>query len=312
MRVCFLGSGRLACLVLEELLRSHHEVAGVVCPPKRPAGRGRKLRPCPVAEYAEGEGANLIEAEDVNSPSTLEALRRLAPEALVVADFGQILGPQILGLPPKGAMGVHPSLLPRHRGPAPVVRALLAGEGETGVTTFMMEGRVDAGPIALQERVPIEDDDDAQTLTEKLGRLGGKLAVRSLDLLERGELPRIPQDESRASYAPKVRKEEAWIDWREPARSIWNKVRAFVLWPVARTSWRGRELLVYKARPREGGREGKPGEILRIEEGIWVATGEGVLELLEVQTAGRRRMGAEEWVRGARIREGEVLGDIDP
>ncbi|HIE08239.1 MAG TPA: methionyl-tRNA formyltransferase, partial [Armatimonadetes bacterium] len=233
MRVAFLGSGQFAVPILEGVSKSRHEVVLVVCPLDRPAGRGLKLKPCPVAEFAQGAGLKLHKTGDVNSPASIEAICEAKPEVILVADFGQILGPEALSIPPRGALNVHPSLLPKFRGPAPIPRAILAGERETGVTVILMSEEVDAGEIILQERVAIEDEDDNITLREKLSVLGAKLAVEALDLIEEGRAQRTPQDPSKASHAPWVRKEEAWLNWSEPATSIWRKVRAFAGWPVA-------------------------------------------------------------------------------
>lgn len=310
MRVVFLGSGEFAVPILKEVSRSKHEVALVICSPDRPAGRGLKMRSCPVAKFSEEAGLSVHKLEGVNSPESIQALREVQPEVLLLSDFGQILGSEVLSLPPKGAVNVHPSLLPRYRGPAPIPRVILAGERETGVTVIFMEEEVDAGEILLQGSIPIEDEDDNLTLRDKLAKLGAKLAVRALDLIEEGRAPRLPQESWQASYAPWVRKEEAWLDWSEPAVTIWRKVRAFAGWPVARTLFRGRTLLVHRAGlVAEERKEAEPGRIMSIEEeGVGVAAGRGAVKLVEVQVEGKKRMLASEWARGARVRPGNLLG----
>lgn len=307
MRVAFLGNDRWSVPSLRALAGSGHEVALVGTRAPRPAGRGRRPRPTPVADAARELGLPLVEVETVKRGSGLEGLRAAAPEVLVVVAYGEILPPEVLSLPAVAPVNVHFSLLPALRGADPVRRALLEGVDRTGVTTMRMDEGMDTGPVLLQREEPIRPDDDAGSLGERLAATGGELLVETLDRLGVGDLEERAQDHELATVAPKLRPEEEWIDWGEDAAAVRRRVRALAPDPGARTRFRGRVLKVLRASEAAG--QGTPGEVLRAsEDGLVVVAGRGAVELEEVLPEGRRRMTGREFVRGHRPEPGERLG----
>ncbi len=307
VRFIFFGTPEFSARVLEGLLAGEARPVAVVTRPDRPRGRGWKERPSPVKELALREGIEVWQPENLSSPAFLEEVRRAEPEVLVVAGYGAILPSALLALPPWGGLNLHPSLLPRYRGMAPVIRALMNGEKVTGVTVMRMTPRVDAGEIVMQEEVEIAPDDDREILERKLARVGTKLLLRALRLIARGEgLPAKPQDESRATYAPPLRPEEEWIDWTRPAREIVNLVRALSPAPGASAFLGSRRVKILRAELTEG--RGVPGEVLGVDkEGFTIAAGEGAVRVLAVKPAGGRAMDAGAYLRGHRLLPGEVV-----
>lgn len=309
MRIAFFGTPEPAARYLEPLVRAGHELVAVVTQPDRPAGRGRQPRPSPVRQVAEELGLRVMTPEDAADPEFLDQLRALAPEVGVVVAYGQILRTELLTLPPRGFLNVHYSLLPAFRGAAPVYAALRAGLSETGVTVQYMARRLDAGDILLQRRVPIADDDNRGTLTEKLTAVGIEALIEALELLQSGRAPRTPQDEGRASYVGRVATEDCRIDWSAPAEAICNLVRACTPWPGAWCTLRGKRLKLTAVRKVQealnAGRE--PGTFVEIGNGggAVVLTGQGGIELLRVQPEGRREMSGDEFLRGARLAIGD-------
>ncbi len=308
MRILFLGSGAFACPCLERLAgRPGDMIVGVVAQPDRPAGRGLAARSCPAAELARRLGLPLRTPDRVNAPEEAAALTALRPDLVVVAAYGQLLKPHLLALAPMGAINVHPSLLPRYRGAAPIQWAIANGDTETGVTVQFMVERMDAGDIILVERAPVLPDDTAGSLEPRLARLGAELLDRVLDLFQRPPVPRTPQDEGQATYARKLTREDGRLDWRLPAASLHNRIRGFHPWPGCFTLYGpppGRVLKVHAARVEEG--RGEPGRVLEIAgEGPLVATGDNALRLLTVQPEGRPIMDGSAFCRG----HGRLLGD---
>jgi methionyl-tRNA formyltransferase len=291
---------------LEAVAASDHDLALVVTRVPRPAGRGSVLSPTPVAEAARRLGLPLAEVETVKEGPGFERLAGARPDVLVVVAYGEILPAAVLELPRIAPVNLHFSMLPQLRGPAPVQRAILEGLGETGVTTMVMAQGVDTGDILLQEAERILTEDDARSLGDRLAELGGRLLVRTLDGLEVGTLQPRTQDDAHATRAPKLTPEDRWIDWTEDAARVVRRVRALAPEPAASTRFRGRVLKAYKAVEHEG--TGPPGTVLEAgKAGFVVAAGTGAVRPLEVAPEGRRRMTAEEFVRGYRPREGEGL-----
>jgi len=292
MRIIFMGSAELACPCLEALARSpHHEIVAVITQPDKPKGRDLKLSPPPVKVAAQKLGLPVEQPPSLKEPSAQEALRVLQPDLIVVVAYGQILPRVVLELPPRGCINVHASLLPRWRGASPIQHAILAGDRETGVTTMFLNERLDAGDIILQRSEPIRADDTSGTLHDRLAKIGADLLVETLRL---DPPPRRPQDESQATYARKLNKEDGRVDWTKPAAEIERMVRAFNPWPGAYTMAGNLLLKLWRA-------EVVPGVNLlpgRVLEGFWVGTGDGGLRVLEVQPAGGRRMDAEAFLRG--------------
>jgi methionyl-tRNA formyltransferase len=305
-RIAFLGSDRWSVPSLEALAESPHEVAIVATRPPKPAGRGSKLTPTPVADAARRLGVPLVEPSTVKSGQGLERLEAARPDVLVVVAYGEILPAAVLDLPAVAPVNLHFSLLPELRGAAPVQRALLEGLTATGVTTIRMDEGMDTGPILLRAEEPIDPEDDAGSLGDRLAAVGARLLVDTVDRLAAGELEETPQEHALATYAPKLSPEDRWLDWTRPAEELVRRVRALAPDPAASARFRGDVLKVFRAAPHEG--DGVPGSIVGAgPEGLLVATGDGALALLEVAPAGRRRMSAAEFIRGYRPEIGASL-----
>jgi methionyl-tRNA formyltransferase len=314
VRVVFLGNAPWSVPSLEALAASSHEVALVITRSPRPAGRGNRPTPTPVAEAARRLGLPLQEVETVKSGPGFDALADAAPAVLAVVAYGEILPKSVLDIPRVAPVNVHFSLLPELRGAAPVQRAILQGLAVTGVTTILMDEGMDTGPILLQAEEPISPHDDAGSLGDRLAALGGRLLAETVDRLEAGTLVDRPQDEAKATYAPKLKPADRVIDWLQPADSIARRVRAMAPEPGATTSFRGRNLKLLAAReaPEQeraaDPRPQEPGRLLPGREELGVRTGKGLLILEVVQPEGRRRMSGAEFVRGYRPEIGERLG----
>lgn len=284
-----------------------HEVAAVYTQPDRPSGRGLKVQPSAVKDAAVELGLHVLEPSTLKTPEEHDRLRALAPDAVTVVAYGQILPPEILETPRIGCVNVHFSLLPKWRGAAPVERAIMAGDRLTGITTMLMDPGLDTGPILLQERVAIEPDDTTGTLLERLAEIGAAQLVVTLERLESGAVRPRPQPEVAATYARKIRPEEAEVSFRLPAERIVNQIRALNPEPGAFTWFRARRLKVWRASERSG--EGVPGVVVASDdEGPQVQAGRGRLLLEEVQPEGKRRMSGAEFAHGYRPAPGEQLG----
>lgn len=309
MRILFLGTADFACPSLEALLRSPHQLLGVVTQPDRPRGRGQKTIPSPVKSAALRAGVPVHQPEKLRDPASLEMLKSIAPDLMVVVAYGQILSAGVLAVPPRGCVNVHGSLLPKYRGAAPIARAILAGEDRTGVTTMFLDPGMDTGPVLLAEETPICEEDTSGTLHDRLSRMGAALLLRTLEGLEENTLAPQPQDFGRATYAPKIEKEEARIQWTEPARRLFNLLRAFDPWPGAFTTWEGKNLKLFRPRPAGEGAGEPPGAVIRASaEGVLVSTGDGLLLVREVQLESRPRMQAADFLKGYPLRAGARLG----
>lgn len=309
VRVVFMGTPEFAVPTLEGLL-TEHNVLAVVTQPDRPAGRGRVLTPPPVKEVASSHDVPIFQPTALREDGELlECLRNLEPQVIVVAAFGMLLPPAFLSLPPRGCLNVHASLLPRHRGAAPVARAILAGDRETGVTIMLMDEGLDTGPILSQARCPIAEEDTTGSLTARLAELGRDLLLDTLPRWVAGEITPQPQDEVLATYAPALRKADAEMDWTKPAVVLAREVRAFNPWPGSYTFWRGRRIKVLRARVVKGLGDGDaPGKVVWVQGLPGVLTGDGILLLEEVQPAGKPPMSGAAFCRGQRDLVGSVLG----
>ena len=313
LRAIFLGTPEFAIPSLRAL-RDKVELLAVVTQPDRPQGRGRKVAPPPVAQVTRELGVPVLQPVKLRDPAVVEALRALRPDVIVTVAYGKIIPPQILTLPPLGCINVHPSLLPKYRGASPIQAALANGERETGVTIMYQSEALDAGDIILQRGVPIAPDDTAQTLEARLAEEGAHALVEALVLIADGKVPRLPQDESQTTYAGKLTKESGRIDWTQSATALVNFIRAMDPWPSAYTWHRGKLLKICKGQALEGASASQPGVVTeaRRGEGFVVATGQGSLLVTEVQPEGRRRMTADEYVRGTHLQVGERLGEPAP
>ncbi len=308
MRIVFMGTPEFAVTSLKALIDAGENVVAVVTQPDRPKGRGRRLASPPVKVLAESHSIPVLQPEKIKTPQFYEELSKFSPDLICVAAYGKILPKNILELPPLGCINVHASLLPKLRGAAPINWAIIRGERITGVTTMFMDEGMDTGDILLKEEVAIDDEDTAETLTEKLAPLGGKLLIKTLKALRKGTLKPIPQDDSKATYAPMLKKEMGRVDWSKGAREIRNLIRGLIPWPGAFTTLGGKVLKLYRAEVAEGG--GEPGTVIEAgEAGLMVATGERALKVLELQLEGGKRLSATAFLRGHRIEPGTVLGE---
>lgn len=309
LRLVFLGSGRFAVPCLEALLGSPHEIAAVVTQPDRGKGRGRQLTPPPVKPVAVAAGRRVLQPERVRDAGFLPSLRELAPELLVVVAYGQILPVGVLEVAPRGAVNVHASLLPRHRGAAPIQWAIMAGDEETGVSTMLLDEGMDTGPVLATRATGIEADETAGALESRLAPLGAALLLDTLAGIEAGTLQPVPQDDARATRAPMLRKEDGRLDWSRTASELERRVRGLSPWPGAFTLHGGRRLKVLAAAPGSAAREAEPGTVSAVDDAIEVACGAGTsLRVLEVQPESRRPMAAAAFASGARLAVGERLG----
>ncbi|MEN9938982.1 MAG: hypothetical protein RLZZ387_5561 [Chloroflexota bacterium] len=312
MRVLFLGTPRFAAIPLERLARdSRFTVVGIVTQPDRPVGRGGAPQPPPVKQRALelGLGVPVLQPETLRDPEAVAAIAVLRPDVGVVAAYGEILRRDVLTLPPHGYVNIHPSLLPLYRGPGPVTGAILAGDAETGVSIIRLTPKMDAGPVLAQARVPLAPDARAGQLTDELFGLGSDLLLEALPPYVAGTLEPVPQDHERATYTGLLKKEDGVVDWRRPAAEIERMTRAYDPWPGAQTSWRGQPLKIIAARAvATEGAAGEPGTLLDGPGGPQVATGEGLIELVTVQPAGKRPMDAQAWWRGLKDAVGGRLG----
>jgi methionyl-tRNA formyltransferase len=315
VRVVFLGNASSSVPSLEAIARSSHQIVLVITRVPRPAGRGNKLQPTRVAEAGGRLRLPLLEVETVKSASGFGALRDAAPDVLAVVAYGEILPKAVLDVPSTAPVNVHFSLLPKLRGAGPVQRAILEGETVTGVTTIRMDEGMDTGPILLQAEEVVAPQDDAGSLGAKLAALGGRVLVDTLDGLEAGSLVERPQEESAATYAPKIGPEDRVIDWSQLSDAIVRRVRAMAPEPSATTTFRGKSLKILRAREGEGmsgeapgAAPGVPGQVLPDAGGVpVVVSGRGVVSLDEVAPEGRRRMSGAEFARGYHP-AGEILG----
>jgi len=283
-------------------------VVGVVTQPDREKGRGRKLVISPVKELALHSGLAFFQPEKVKEEAFQEAVKGLHPDLFVVVAYGQILPKSVLNIPKYGAVNVHASLLPRYRGAAPIAWAILRGEEVTGLTTMVMDEGMDTGDILLQAEVPIGPEETCENLHDRLAALGAQLLSKTIEKMKAGDLRPVPQDHSKATYGPPLKKEDGQIDWKKEAREIDRQVRAFNPWPGAFTTWGDRLLKIYGGEIRERTPEGKAGSVVWVgSDFIEVAAGEGSYLIKEVQLEGRKKMTLREFLSGHSISAGTVF-----
>jgi methionyl-tRNA formyltransferase len=303
LRIAFAGTPQFALPALHALLKSRHRVVGVLTQPDRPAGRGQQLRSSPVKLLAQDAGLPLAQPPTLKTPEGREELARWAPDVLVVVAYGLILPAPVLALPRLGCVNIHGSLLPRWRGAAPIQRAILAGDAETGVTIMQLDAGLDTGPTLLERRRPIGAQDTAGDLHDALSELGATALVEALDGLAAGTLEAVAQPTEGVTYAPKIDKSEAPLDWSKSAIQLDAQVRAFNPWPIAETRMAGDTLRVLRTRvAATSGVAGAPGTLLGLaDDGLHVACGEGVLAVRELQRAGKRPVSARDFANAVRL-----------
>ncbi|MFW5689636.1 MAG: methionyl-tRNA formyltransferase [Spirochaetota bacterium] len=311
MRVLFAGTPEIALPSLHALSASSHELVGVLTAPDRPSGRGRRLAPSPVKALAIELGVPVLEPDSLRGDAR-RAAAALGAELLACFAYGKIFGPRFLELFPRGKLNVHPSLLPRHRGPAPIPGAILAGDSETGVTIQDVALEMDAGDIYAQERIPLEGTETTAALSETAALAGAKLLVDVVDAIEAGTATTSPQDESLATYTKLVEKGDGEIDWSRPAAEIERMVRAYTPWPRAFTSFAGERLVIHEAALPEANWQGAatPGRVVRVDtaSGILVETGNGLLALRKLQLQSRKPLEWRTFINGVTDFVGTVLG----
>lgn len=315
IRLAFFGSGTFGLPSLEAIAQSPHRILGIETPPSKPRGRGLAADETPIRAFARERGIPLLQLGDANAPASIKRLTELGAELFLVISYGTILSKAFLDLAPRGAVNLHASLLPKYRGASPVAYALMNGERETGVSTIRLTERLDAGDLLVQERLKVAEDETTPELLPRLAKLGASAVMKTLDLTAEDKLAPLAQDDRDATYAPKLKKEDAWINWSQPAFRIHNRVRAFASWPGSRTLWKDKELLILKTRvvkdePPEGAPAALPGTVVdpRDPDGIRVATGQGDLLVRELQLEGRRPMAWKDFLNGCPVERGAKWG----
>ncbi|HMO03272.1 MAG TPA: methionyl-tRNA formyltransferase [Kiritimatiellia bacterium] len=307
MRVVFLGSSGFSVPSFRVLAAGgRHELVGVAAQPDRPSGRNRQVQRGVIHQAALDAGVPVMTPEKIGGAEAMAQLAAWRPEVIAVASFGQYIPTRVLAFPRCGVINVHPSLLPKYRGAAPLQWSIAEGETESGVTIFRVVQKMDAGDVILQERYPVFPGDTAATLSSRFAELGAELMIKALDLLEEGRAPAVPQDEAAATYAPKISKMDGWIDWAWPSARIVNRVRGFQPWPCAYIVHQGQTIKVWRAEAADGA--GRPGEVLSVRgDGPVVAVGEGAVRLLEVQPEGKKIMSGAAFLCGHAWSVGSIV-----
>ena len=309
MRIVFMGTPDFAVPSLQALLDAGYNVVGVFCQPDRPKGRGKKLAACPVKALAIANGIPVFQPERIKRPEGVEMLKSCAPDLCVTAAFGQLFSQEILDIPPMGTVNVHSSLLPKHRGSAPINWAIMKGDSITGVTTMFTDIGMDTGDMLLRRETPIGEKENAGELSDRLALMGAELLVETLRKMEAGTLTRTPQNPEEATYEPKMDKELGRISWAKTAQEIDWLVRGATPWPGAFTSIGEETMKVFEVRAC-GSTTAAPGTVLEADakSGLVVACGDAKLELVQIQMPGAKRMAAKDYLRGHGIETGTVLG----
>ena len=309
MRIVFMGTPEFAVPSLRALARSEHEIVGVITQPDRPAGRGNKLTACPVKLLAQSLGLSVYQFERLRREEGVQCLKSLAPDLMVTAAFGQILTAELLSIPRYGTVNVHASLLPAHRGSAPINQSILMGDKTAGVTTMLTDVGLDTGDMLLKAETEIGEMETAGELTQRLSEIGADLLIRTLQGYPFGDIKPVPQDETRATYEPMLSRDAAKIDWAMSAEEISRRIRAFNPWPCAWTDTPNGRMKLYLARPIRSEGEAPCGSVTVADarRGLVIACGEGWLEGLEMQMPGAKKMGARDYLRGKSIPVGTIL-----
>lgn len=299
--IIFFGTPEFAVPSLKALIERDEKILLVITQPDKPKGRGKNIQPSEVKKIALEYGLSLAQPEKIRDENFIEMLKRLNPEFAVVVAYGKILPKEILEIPKYGCINLHASLLPKYRGAAPIQWALINGEKTTGVTTMLIDEGLDTGPVLLQKEVQIEDEDNAQTLSERLSRVGAELIVETIEKMRKGEIEPKPQ-KGEPSYAPPLKKEDGKINWSSSARQIFNLIRGTYPWPCAYSFLKNERVKIIKAEVIEG--VATPGIIVKAKNELVVGTGSGLLRILLIQPEGKKVMTAKEFLSGRKINEG--------
>lgn len=297
MRIIFIGTGKIGVPALRKVQNSDYELVAVVTQPDKPAGREQKITPPPIKAALAGTEVPILQPAKIKDPAAVEEIRAFKPDVIVLMAYGQILPRTVLQIPTVACLNLHASLLPRWRGAAPIQAAIAAGDRETGITVMYMDEGLDTGDIFLQRKIDILPTDTGASLHDQLAEVAAEALLEALRLLANGNAPRTPQNSALATSAPKLNRESGRINWNEPAEVIEKRIRAYDPWPGAFTEFEGRKLKVFGSSIVD--LRGKPGEVLRRDRELIVATADHGLSLTDVQLAGKRRMSAEEFLRGA-------------
>lgn len=304
MRIIFFGTPEFAIPSLNILIKEGYAIVAVVTAPDKPRGRGQKVSPPPVKEFAIRHGLRILQPENLKDEHFIAQLKDLSPDLMVVVAY-RILPPEVYTIPPRGAFNLHASLLPKYRGAAPIHWAIIQGETETGVTTFFLEQKVDTGSVIMQARCPIKENETAGELHDRLADIGAEVVLYTVRLIEQGKADPQPQDESLASRAPKLTKEMCRINWTLSARQIHNHVRGLSPSPAAYTYLDDRMIKIIRTEIVDAMTVLEPGTVQRADEELHVATGNGVLRIIELQREGKKPLDAAAFLRGTRIQIGD-------
>lgn len=309
MKIVFMGTPEFAVPCLQKIIDEGHEVVAVVTQPDKPKGRGKKLAMPPVKELALKYDIPVYQPLKAREESFVDTLKEMNPELIVVVAFGQILPKSILDIPKYGCVNVHASLLPRYRGAAPLNWVIINGEEKTGVTTMYMDEGLDTGDMILKSEIPLDDEITAGELHDKMMIDGAKVLKETIDLIEKGEAPREKQSNEDTCYSPIMNKSLGNIDWKKSAIDIHNLVRGINPWPSAYTTYEGQTMKIWKTKVIDKNSDKDPGTIISIDkEGINVSTSEGILQIKEIQMAGKKRMEVPEYIKGNNINTDIILG----
>jgi len=308
MKIVFMGTPEFSVPTLKQLVQSEHSVIGVVTQPDRPKGRGQGLTASPIKILALKSGIDVLQPEKAGTPEFIETLRALQPDLIVVVAYGQILKQAVLDIPKTFCMNLHSSLLPKYRGAAPINWAIIEGEKESGVTTMKMDKGMDTGDILLMQKTAITDEDNAQTLHDRLSKIGASLVMKTIGQMEDRTLTFHPQDNDHATHAPKLKKQDGLIHWQKDAIGLRHLVQGLTPWPGAFTFFKSKRLRLCTVETTAGEDGDSPGEIARItDHGIEVGTGKGRLVITEIQPEGKKRMSASSFLAGHKMQKGNVF-----
>jgi methionyl-tRNA formyltransferase len=309
VRIVFMGSPEFVVPVLNLLRLSGQTITAVYTRPDKPAGRGREILAPPVKTAALKMGLSVLQPADFKAGETVEQLRSLRPEAIVVAAYGLILPQTVLASAPFGCINIHPSLLPKYRGPSPVVASLLAGDEFAGVSVMQLDAGMDSGPLFCRAQIPVLDCADAVSLTAELFLIGGQLVLEVLARLGQGKIVPLTQDSTQATFTREITREDGKIDWRSTAVEIWRQVRAYQPWPQAYSYWRGKQVKIIEALPLPEAEQSVPGLVgaQSANQEIVIGTGRGLLAVQKLQIEGKKAMSAAEFLRGQRDFSGSCL-----
>jgi methionyl-tRNA formyltransferase len=311
MIVVFMGSPAFALPALQSLMSNQYDIRAVYTQPDKPTGRGRQVMACTVKRFALSQGMKVIQPESLRGPREAEVLAAFKPDIIIVAAYGQILPAAVLEVPRYQCINIHPSLLPRYRGPSPVAAPILNGDGITGVSIMLIERKVDSGPILSQEEMAITDEDTTESLSQRLAVMGAGKLVETIPRWVQGQIEPVVQDDSRAIYTRMETKEDGLIDWNLPAVVLWRRVRGYHPWPGCYLDWKGGRLRVIKAIPLQDAEGGEMGRVISLPRTaparVAVRTADGLLGLISVQPEGKREMTAADFSAGHRDFAGSVL-----